>query len=151
MSEMHWENIFPHIWAGFYSSRLPWLWEWEQHESFIRRQSSHLPPHPPLFHLLPRPHLRLPPLMSHPAHPSGRHTLCRSTQTGNSPWIWGGGRERETIRQSHLHLTSFLLLWIKLDQQSVNNRKGFRCDNYSVIITVSVYYYTWERLTIITE
>ena len=55
-------------------------------KSLIRHPSSHLPPRPPLFHLLPRPRLRRPPLMSHPAHPFGRRTFGRSTQTGSSPW-----------------------------------------------------------------
>lgn len=55
-------------------------------KSFIRHLSSHLPSHPPPFHLLPRPPLHLPPLMSHPAHPSAMHTLDTSTQTGSFPW-----------------------------------------------------------------
>lgn len=47
-------------------------------KSFIRHPSSHL-----LFHLLPRLLLPLLPLMSHPAHPSGRCTLDTSRQTGS--------------------------------------------------------------------
>lgn len=58
----------------------------KRRKSFVRHPSSHLPSHPPPFHLLPRLRPPLPPLRSRPARASGRCTLDTSRRTGSSPW-----------------------------------------------------------------